>query len=265
MSTYSQFNPIHGTTGADVLTGGLAFDLFTGGVGNDTINGGGGLNAAVFKGKASDYKITTSKGVVTITGPDGTDVMREVQFAIFSDEVKPLFDTTPIRVGFDEDFYLQSNPDVYDAVKAGTYTSGAQHYQRYGQFENRVFQATNGFDASYYADVHGDVAAAGIPAVRHYATYGAAEGRSTHLYFDAKYYLDVNPDVAAARLDPWTHFSNQGWKEGRNPSPFFDVDAYLTSNPDVAAAGVNPLVHYLNWGLGEGRHAYIDTNFMNIA
>lgn len=71
--------------------------------------------------------------------------------------------------------------------------------------------------------------------------------------------------MAAARLDPWTHFSNQGWKEGRNPSPFFDVDAYLTSNSDVAAAGVNPLVHYLNWGLGEGRHAYIDTNFMNIA
>lgn len=144
MSTYSQFNPIRGTTGADVLTGGLAFDLFTGGVGNDTINGGGGLNAAVFKGKASDYKITTSKGVVTITGPDGTDVLREVQFAIFSDEVKPLFDTTPIRVGFDEDFYLQSNPDVYDAVKAGTYTSGAQHYQRYGSLRIGSFRPQTG-------------------------------------------------------------------------------------------------------------------------
>lgn len=265
MTTYSEFNRIDGTGAGDALTGGIAFDLLTGGAGNDVLDGGGGLNAAVFSGTASQYDIDEENGIVTIRGPDGTDTLRNVQFAIFGDGVKPLFEATKLRDGFDEDFYLQSNPDVYAAVQADIYEDGKDHFERYGQFENRVYQATNGFDAAYYADVYGDVDAAGIPAVTHYANNGEAEGRSTHLYFDANYYLDVNPDVALAGVDAWTHYATHGWREGRDPSPFFDVSAYLTANPDVAAAGIDPLYHYLNWGQDEGRQAYIDAAYLNIA
>lgn len=261
MTTYDKFNVITGTAGPEALTGDKGFDLFTGSGGDDVLNGGGGLNAAVFSGRADDYDIDSDKGIVTISGADGTDTLRNVQFAIFNDKVVPLFDATPLFNGFDEDFYLQSNPDIYAAVQQGIYENGEEHFTQYGQFENRVYQATNGFDAAYYADVYGDVAAAGIPAVTHYAEHGQAEGRSTHLYFDANYYLEANPDVALSGVDAWTHFNSYGWKEGRDPSPFFDVQAYLTANPDVAAAGINPLYHYLNWGHDEGRQAYIDTAY----
>ncbi|MFV3130625.1 hypothetical protein [Niveispirillum sp. KHB5.9] len=265
MTTYSHFNVINGTVAAEAINGGAGFDWITGGAGNDVVNGGGGLNAAVFTGNSRDYDIDVDNGIATISGADGTDTLQNVQFAVFADKTVALFEATPLFSGFDEDFYLQSNPDVLAAVQAGVYESGEEHFENYGKFENRVYQATDGFDAAYYAEVYGDVQAAGIAAVTHYETNGQAEGRSTHLYFDANYYLEANPDVALAGVDPWTHYATYGWKEGRNPSPFFDVDAYLTANPDVAAGGIDPLYHYLNWGEEEGRQAHIDTSFYAIA
>lgn len=265
MTTYSQFNHVSGTATADNLMGGVGFDLLVGGTGDDVLDGAGGLNAAIFTGVSGDYDIDVENGVVTVSGADGTDTLRNVQFAVFADGVKPLFEASLFQNGFDEDFYLQSNPDVLAAVQAGQYESGEEHFNLYGQFENRTYQATNGFDAAYYADVYGDVAGNGMAAVAHYEAYGAAEGRSTHLYFDPNYYLEANPDVAATGMDAWTHFDTYGWREGRDPSPFFDVSAYLVSNPDVIESGRNPLIHYINWGQEEGRQAYIDTSWFAIA
>ncbi|MEH2001121.1 MAG: hypothetical protein V7L00_20630 [Nostoc sp.] len=50
---------------------------------------------------------------------------------------------------FDEQAYLLAYPDVAAAVKAGSFTSGLQHYEQFGQFEkNRFgfFLGTNGND-----------------------------------------------------------------------------------------------------------------------
>ena len=50
---------------------------------------------------------------------------------------------------FNEKAYLQAYPDVAAAVKAGSFTSGLQHYEQFGQFEkNRFgfFLGTNGND-----------------------------------------------------------------------------------------------------------------------
>ena len=38
---------------------------------------------------------------------------------------------------FNEAAYLQANPDVAAAVKSGEFTSGQQHYERYGRLESR--------------------------------------------------------------------------------------------------------------------------------
>ncbi|MBP7337850.1 hypothetical protein [Niveispirillum sp.] len=264
MANYAHFNRISGTAAADRLNGGIGFDLFYGGAGNDTFNGGGGQNAAVYSGNSSSYTITNSNTAsVRISGPEGTDTLSGVQFAVFADKVVPLYKAAPV-FGFDEDVYLQNNADVSAAVQNGTYTSGRQHFELYGKYENRVFEVRNGFDSAYYTNVNGDVAAAQFPANAHYQQYGKAEGRSTHLLFDAGYYLENNSDVAASGADPWTHFTFYGWKENRNPSPFFDVSDYLSHNPDVVAAGYNPLFHYLNWGQAEGRQIYMDTGFQIV-
>lgn len=264
MTSYTHFNRINGTGASDSLSGSAGFDLFYGGAGNDTFNGGGGQNAAVYSGNASGYTIMNSNSSpVRISGPEGTDTLNGVQFAIFADKVVPLYKAASF-FSFDEDVYLQNNADVNAAVQKGTYTSGRQHFDLYGQYEGRVSTSVAGFDSAYYTNVNADVAAADVSASVHYQQYGRAEGRSTHLLFDAGYYLENNPDVAAAGVNPWTHFTFYGWQENRNPSPFFDVSDYLADNPDVAAAGYSPLYHYLNWGQAEGREIHMDTSFQIV-
>ena len=43
----------------------------------------------------------------------------------------------PIPKEYKEADYLELNPDVYDAVKRGVFTSGLHHYIMYGFKENR--------------------------------------------------------------------------------------------------------------------------------
>jgi hypothetical protein len=43
----------------------------------------------------------------------------------------------PVLPGFDEAYYLRTNPDVAQAVARGDFTSGAQHYALYGKNERR--------------------------------------------------------------------------------------------------------------------------------
>ena len=68
-----------GGTGKDTLNGGADNDILNGGGENDTLNGGDGVDTAVFSGDRSAYTISTSSGVTTITGPDGTDTLTNVE------------------------------------------------------------------------------------------------------------------------------------------------------------------------------------------
>ncbi|WP_304876574.1 M10 family metallopeptidase C-terminal domain-containing protein, partial [Brevundimonas sp.] len=83
-----------GTAGADTITGtafadeilaGTGDDILTGAGGNDLIDGGDGSDTAVFGGNRSAYTITTSSGVTTLAGPDGTDSVSNVERLQFAD------------------------------------------------------------------------------------------------------------------------------------------------------------------------------------
>lgn len=127
---------------------------------------------------------------------------------------------------YDEEFYLQRNPDVAAAVRDGVFSSGLEHF----------------------------------------ILFGEAEGRNGSLYFDEEGYLARNPDVAAAvRAGAFTsglqHYILVGQDEGRraNPTPFNEF-GYLEAYPDVKAAVINGtfgsgLEHYVNIGQVEGRTA----------
>lgn len=58
---------------------------------------------------------------------------------------------------FDEQFYLETNPDVAEAIKNGDYTSGWDHYMKSGSLQNR---APNKIDAPYFVAQQDDVIAA---------------------------------------------------------------------------------------------------------
>ena len=83
---------------------------------------------------------------------------------------------------FDEDRYLQTNPDVRQAVQRGEIESGHLHYIGYGYFEGRK-GGTATVEENWYLQKYPDVAAA-IKDGRirsandHFNAVGAAEGRS---------------------------------------------------------------------------------------
>lgn len=83
-----------GGSGADTLIGNAADNRLRGGAGNDVLDGGAGTDTAVFSGLRSQYTITAGVEVVdgvpyrivTVSGPDGTDVLHNIEFLQFADQ-----------------------------------------------------------------------------------------------------------------------------------------------------------------------------------
>lgn len=87
---------VHGGAGADDISGGLdndtlngddGDDRLNGGAGNDVLDGGAGTDTAVFSGSAGDYVWSGDRTSATITGPDGTDTLVNVEHLQFGSTV----------------------------------------------------------------------------------------------------------------------------------------------------------------------------------
>ena len=164
---------------------------------------------------------------------------------------------------FNENFYRATNPDVAAAIANGTFQSGFEHFQLFGQFERRnpsAFFDTN-FYLQQYQDVANAVAANSTTAFTHFISFGQSERRNPNLLFDTNSYLTNNSDVASAwerdEITGIEHYVKYGAKEGRNPSRFFDNNFYLNRNSDVAQAVQKDVItgveHYIEFGQFEGR------------
>lgn len=150
-------------------------------------------------------------------------------------------------------------------------------------------RASELFDADFYRETYGDVAATAA-LIERFVDRECAEGRRPNAYFDSLWYQETNPEVAEQKLNPLYHYLKFGECEGRQPSihfdpawyrqryglagnecvlahylrhrrsslfapiPEFDVQFYTDTYPDIAAAGIDPFEHYLNWGYREGRN-----------
>ena len=77
---------LSGLGGADLLDGGDGNDTLIGGDGDDSLLGGLGVDEAVFTGLVGDYEITQIDATtVMIAGPDGTDLVSDVEVFTFGD------------------------------------------------------------------------------------------------------------------------------------------------------------------------------------
>jgi Ca2+-binding RTX toxin-like protein len=91
-----------GKAAADRLYGGDGDDVLTGGDGNDTLDGGANTDTVVFTGNRQTYTVTkNTDGTYTIVGQDGTDLVKDVEFARFDDQTLTLADMAGSR-----------NPDI---------------------------------------------------------------------------------------------------------------------------------------------------------
>jgi Ca2+-binding RTX toxin-like protein len=92
---------IMGNGGDNRLDGDTGDDILTGGAGNDTLIGGAGSDTAVFSGLRSSYVTSQAvNGDITVTGADGTDVVRGVEQFQFADgtfTVEQILPVTPVH------------------------------------------------------------------------------------------------------------------------------------------------------------------------
>lgn len=107
-----------GDDGANRLVGHGGDDVLKGGRGDDTLEGGAGRNSAVFSGARADYTVARNEdGSLTVTdarpGQDGTDLLRDIRFATFSDGVVALVNADPSAIAL-------SNARVAENAAMGT-------------------------------------------------------------------------------------------------------------------------------------------------
>jgi serralysin len=98
-----------GGSGDDAIAGNAADNLFAGGAGNDVLDGRSGVDTVVFSGNASDYSlVTNADGTISVTDlragtPDGTDLLKNIQYLQFKDViVAGQEDTVPVAA---DDYY----------------------------------------------------------------------------------------------------------------------------------------------------------------
>jgi len=201
-------------------------------------------------------------------------------FKIFKKKKK----TNIIINGFDEEKYLEANPDVREAIRKGQFKSAKDHLEKFGL--NEIKEGKRKFHPDFelyneekYLEANPDVKEAVDKGefnsgFEHFCKYGYKDilekrrnlknNQELNLkeikeviknsnLFDEEYYLKEYPDVKAAKISPLEHYLLYGWKEGRNPSKNFDTKYYLKVNNDVARININPLYHYILYGQKEGR------------
>lgn len=147
---------------------------------------------------------------------------------------------------FDETYYLANNSDVANAVRAGVFKSGFDHFQQSGLKEGRVAVSPL-YNEQIYLRKNPDVKAAvdtGIlkSGLEHYIQYGEAEGRSPGA-FEEETYLERNPDVALAvdfgfYESGVEHYIESGQFESNRTGYFVGTDG----NDTIIGVGANALI-----------------------
>ncbi|AWM87959.1 calcium-binding protein [Microvirga sp. 17 mud 1-3] len=93
---FIEIRSVRGSAHSDTLVGAGENDTLWGGAGADSLDGGAGTDTAVFSGAKSAYTLVkNSDGSITVTGPDGTDTLQNLEFAKFNDATLDLSTVTP--------------------------------------------------------------------------------------------------------------------------------------------------------------------------
>ncbi|MEM7594763.1 MAG: hypothetical protein AAF383_25240 [Cyanobacteria bacterium P01_A01_bin.83] len=177
---------------------------------------------------------------------------------------------------FDEQYYLDTNPDIAEAVEGLYEDARVSSFLFDAEFKLFPPISVNAdenenviIESSGNSIITRTTTAQYVASIEHYLNSGAAEGRDPSPLFDSEFYLEQNPDVATAlaggsfERDPLLHYVSVGASEGRDPNAYFDSDYYVEQNPDVVERDLNPLEHYVLTGssLGVDPSPNFDTSF----
>ncbi|MBJ7446923.1 MAG: M10 family metallopeptidase C-terminal domain-containing protein, partial [Brevundimonas sp.] len=174
---------LNGGTGADRLEGGAGVDTMNGGAdndtiigagGNDVIDGGAGTDTAVFTGNFSAYTITTTNGVTTVTGADGTDRLTNVEQLQFADGLRDINGNTIVGGG---PINGTSGNDTLSGTTAGdTINGGAGDDVITGLSGNDTIDGGEGTDTAVFS---GTITTSTVSTVNGVTTVTGPDGTDT--------------------------------------------------------------------------------------
>ncbi|MBO6505228.1 MAG: glycosyltransferase [Kordiimonadaceae bacterium] len=104
------------------------------------------------------------------------------------------------------------------------------------------------FDADWYLAANLDVRASGMPALYHFARFGAKEMRQPNPVFASRWYQDTYGDKKSV-ANPLIHYIKKGVARGNNPAPDFCANSYRIVNEQHMKDDDDPLLHFLTVGL----------------
>ena len=210
----------------------------------------------------ANFRFTESGTQMTVSGPDGTDTLIDIEQLSFDNLSFSIAD----RSHFNPLFYLNQNPDVAAAA-----VDPLTHYRSTGCAEGRDpnpnvdLAAVDGLEyIASYGDLINAFGANKAAGYQHFATAGLFEGRTTT--FDGLEYIASYADLinafhtqVAATADPVigaNHYIAAGYGEHR-VQDLFDAAQYLANYADLQAAfGTDTeaaTIHYITAGYFEGR------------
>ncbi|GEO16556.1 hypothetical protein MAE02_42520 [Microvirga aerophila] len=113
--TYISIEALVGTSYNDTFIGNAEANTFTGGKGDDTLEGGAGTDTAVFSGARANYDIVTNPdGTITVTdrraNQDGSDTLKDIRFAKFSDQTVAVVNATPASLSLSSASVAENAP-----------------------------------------------------------------------------------------------------------------------------------------------------------
>lgn len=108
-----------GGSGNDTIYGNAGDNTLTGNAGNDTIDGGLGVDTVVYSGSRSAYTVTWNGRVGTVSGPDGTDTLTNVEFLRFADQTIAAAPTGGLIVSGDITNNVINGTDLDDTLNGG--------------------------------------------------------------------------------------------------------------------------------------------------
>ena len=179
------------------------------------------------------------------------------------------------REEFDEATYLELNPDVARDVAAGMYTSGREHWDKYGHSESRVATRPKDFDELLYLDLNPDVLQAVLTGLcpsgyYHWLQHGKAEGRPVRPIanvpsnWNETRYLRLNSNVAemirkGVFASGYEHWVRSGFWEGRPGGGVRHQKTPIEEALQAAPMGINMFAfHQTPIGLGAAARGYAD-------
>ncbi|MEM7594762.1 MAG: hypothetical protein AAF383_25235 [Cyanobacteria bacterium P01_A01_bin.83] len=233
-------------------------DIFTG----NTVPGNTSVNRVNISGDGDSPTITIS----------GADAQQNIKIALEEDgdEIFSFNKPQALLNIFDDQYYIDTNPDVAEAISGRYEDAGLS-----SELTNARFRLPSEINIVDENGIAVDVeprnirVAQYVASIEHYLNSGAVEGRDPSPLFDSEYYLGQNPDVATALAggsfegDPLLHYVSVGALEGRDPNAYFDTDYYIEQNFNTSEISINPLEHYVSIGsfLGADPSPNFDTSF----